>query len=162
MSCFVRTDASNFFVSHILIRRASSILQRNTTQYGPLNALDTHNRSSCWNSEGTAESNNGCWFLVDFGRPVKPDELKIQFQAGFCAETCSIYCKHTNNDEWILIDDTVEFDDVHELQTLPLNSTDSTTTRAIKLQFDDTTDFYGRVTIYRLEVWGRECGNETS
>lgn len=135
-------------------------------QYGPRNALDTKNSSSCWNSEGTAEhkegrEDDGCWFIVDFGRTVQPDELRIQFQAGFCAETCSVSFKNNEQDEWVLADNTVEFDDVHDLQTHSLQVKDSTTT-AIKLDFDDATDFYGRITIYRLEVWGRECGVESS
>lgn len=127
--------------------------------------MDITNSSSCWNSEGTAEGRgDGCWFIVDFRRAVQPDELRIQFQAGFCAETCAVYFKN-KRDEWILADNTIEFDDVHDVQTHSLQVKDlaSTTTNAIKLEFDDATDFYGRVTIYRLEVWGRECGeNESS
>lgn len=133
-------------------------MQRNAKQYGPLNALDTGNSSSCWNSEGTAEGrNDGCWFIVDFGRAVQPEELRIQFQAGFCAETCSVYFKN-NNEEWVLADNSLEFDDIHDLQThsLQVKGSSTITTKAIKLDFDDATDFYGRVTIYRLEVWGSE------
>jgi hypothetical protein len=117
------------------------------------------NSSSCWNSEGTAEQkgrDEGCWFIVDFGRTVQPDEIRIQFQAGFCAETCSVYVKN-DNEEWIIADDTLEFNNVHELQTRSLQA-EALTAKAIKLAFDDATDFYGRVTIYRLEVWGREGG----
>jgi hypothetical protein len=105
--------------------------------------------------------NDGCWFIVDFWRAVQPDEIRIQFQAGFCAETCSVYAKN-EKEEWILVDDTLEFDDVHELQTRSLQ-VEKLTTKAIKLTFDDATDFYGRVTIYRLEVWGKEeSGSKSS
>lgn len=69
--------------------------------------------------------------------------------------------KNNEQDQWLLIDDTVEFDDIHELQTHSLEVTDFQT-KAIKLHFDDTNDFYGRVTVYRLEVWGRERGDEDS
>jgi hypothetical protein len=52
----------------------------------------------------------------------------------------------------------IEADDDHELQSFPLSVTDATTTTALKIVFDETTDFYGRVIVYQLEVWGKELG----
>lgn len=39
------------------------------------------------------------------------------------------------------------------------SSSDSMVPRVFKLRFTfrGSTDFYGRVTVYRLEVWGTEC-----
>lgn len=127
--------------------RASSILQKNTKLYGPLNALDSK-ESTCWNSEGIEGSTQ--WFLLDFGRPVEPTEIRLQFQAGFAAEICHIDVKDV---EWEALDE-VEWEDVHEIQTVTLEKTKTCT--AIKLTFSEMTDFYDRVTIYRLEVWGKE------
>lgn len=55
---------------------------------------------------------------------------------------------------WKLLDDGVEWEDAHQVQshTLPR----PVETSALKLVFEDPTDFYERVTIYRLEVWGQE------
>jgi hypothetical protein len=139
------------------------VLQRNVKLYGPMNALDTANGSTCWYSEGTAESDSASttsssWFLIDFKRPVRPTELRIQFQAGFCAESCSVYTKRASS-EWELVDDTLEWEDVHEIQSYKLSDI-STTTTALKLVFDDLTDFYDRLLVYRLEVWGQEGATE--
>jgi len=137
--------------------RASSVLQRNMKLYGPMNALDTDNSSSCWNSEGSVDScsDNSSWFLVDFKRPVQPSEIRIQFQAGFCAASCSIYYNLNSTDEWKILDDTIEWEDIYQMQSYSLPTTDCAIT-ALKLVFSDTTDFYGRITVYRLEVWGKD------
>ena len=50
----------------------------------------------------------------------------------------------------------IEADDDHELQSFPLSVADETT--ALKVVFDETTDFYGRVIVYQLQVWGKEVG----
>ena len=129
------------------------MLQKNAKLYGPMNALNTENSSNCWNSEGTGQSSSKtCWFLVDFNRPVVPTQLRVQFQAGFCAETCRVYSK--SEDGWELLDDTVEWEDSHHLQSHTLPKQVETT--AIRLVLEDPTDFYERVTIYRLEVRGKE------
>lgn len=88
-----------------------------------------------------------------------------------------------NNDnvnEWIQMDEAFEVDDDHEMQSfsLPVASvvvpkdvdgnggtkdvTKETTTTALKLVFDECTDFYGRITIYKLQVWGRKPSTTTS
>ena len=150
------------------------MLQRNTKLYGPMNALDLESDSSCWNSEGSSTTNKkaaaaaaaACWFLLDFQRPVYPTQIRIQFQAGFCAETCAVYEKRveesvedgggtTTCSTWECIDDDIEWEDVHETQTHDLPSSKQATS-ALKLVLDDFTDFYGRVTIYRIEIWGKE------
>jgi len=132
--------------------RASSILQKNSKLYGPANALDTANDSSCWNSEGIEGSTQ--WFLVDFGRTVQPSSVRIQFQAGFVTESCRVEGKLCD-ESWETLDE-VEWEDVHEMQKCALETTKPCT--AVKLVLDDFTDFYGRVTIYKLEIWGKEMG----
>ena len=93
--------------------------------------------------------------MIDFRRPVVAQEIKVQFQAGFCAESCSIYTAKESLSSWELVDDAVEWEDVHELQSYTLPGT-PTAVQALKLVFEDPTDFYERVTIYRMEVWGEE------
>jgi hypothetical protein len=131
--------------------RASSILQKNAKVYGPKHALDIEKSSSCWNSDGTQE--NCQWFVVDFNRPVEPYQVNVQFQAGFSVETCAVALKTSENDAWEPVDE-LEFHDVHEIQTKNLREMKPCT--ALKLTLEDFTDFYGRVTIYRIEVWGKE------
>ena len=157
--------------SDILRFRASSVLQRNLKVYGPKHALDYDNPSTCWNSDGTLAGEGGgnsnnkspktTSFIIDFGRVVQPHELRIQFQAGFAAEQIHVYQQGVGedggNNEWQSILE-LEAEDDHELQTFPLES--SSTCESLKLDFEEFTDFYGRVTIYQLQVWGYEQHKE--
>lgn len=182
---------------------ASSVMQKNTKLYGPMNALvppvssssryDPHktknnSSSSSWNSEGNCAGET--YLLVQFARPVQPTVVKLQFQAGFSAQICHVWAVDaavvgasnddtTTNDTTTttgqeekppppptiasLLWDEIELEDVHELQESQLGecSNDSDNTRiesvqGLKLVFQDFTDFYGRVILYRLEIWGHE------
>jgi Sad1 / UNC-like C-terminal len=143
--------------------RASSVQHRNMKEYGPMNALRTENGSSCWYSDGDSDSAANSIqqksLVIDFKRTVRPHAVKIQFQAGFSAATCQLQIRQTKNQSgWERLDD-LELQDVHRLQSFSLQPTDKESD-AIQLILDDFTDFYGRVMIYRLEVWGKECENE--
>jgi hypothetical protein len=122
--------------------------------YGPKNALDIDNDSNCWNSEGIEGATQ--YFELDFGRMTRPQELRIQFQAGFFAQSCSVQV--VDDSEQYQTVQTIEFDDVHSIQIERL-SLDATTNK-LRLVFDDFTDFYGRLIVYRIEVWGDEGSAE--
>uniref|UniRef100_A0A7S3LFT3 F5/8 type C domain-containing protein n=1 Tax=Amphora coffeiformis TaxID=265554 RepID=A0A7S3LFT3_9STRA len=161
--------------------RASSILQRNAKVYGPTNAL--RDDSSSWNSEGGDDDDDddgSHWFRIDFGRPVQPTRVGVQFQAGFCAQQGRIECNIGTDDddvdknnntksEWVSAIDNkdessamVEWDDVHELQMIPLRR-DIQPCTSLRLVLEDCTDFYGRVILYQVQVWGKErCTTTTT
>jgi hypothetical protein len=133
-------------------------LQKNGKLYGPAHALDTDTPSSCWNSEGNQGDTH--WLSIDFGRTVCIQQVKVMFQAGFAAESCLLQVPPTDGGSGVKWETAqeLEFEDTYELQTESITETDANgyTTKAIKLVFQDFTDFYGRVTIYRLEIWGNE------
>jgi len=133
--------------------RASSILQKNTKLYGPMNALKTEEESSCWNSDSCHDDQQQ-YLLLDFRRPVYVQTLKIEFQAGFIAETCAVQLQ-TSDKTWIDLEE-LELEDNHDMQEFAL-AKETTMGTALKLVFEEFTDFYGRVTIYRIEVWGKEA-----
>jgi hypothetical protein len=110
-----------------------------------MNALDIENGTSCWNSD-QGESQ---FYTLYFSRLIEVQDLKIQFQAGFSAEHCIVEAKVDG--VWRLIDE-LEPEDVLQIQSFPLK----TRCDAVKLSFHEFTDFYGRITIYRIEVWGKE------
>lgn len=114
-----------------------------------MNALDVENGSSSWNSEGNTKSETT--LTVHFGRPVIPVTLKLQFQAGFSAESCAVYAEGATT----MLLNELELSDVHEVQTYEL-SNKQLPSNSLKLVLDDFCDFYGRVILYRLEVWGHE------
>lgn len=131
--------------------RASSVLQRNTKLYGPKNALDLESDSTCWNSEGI-EGSSSHYFELDFLQPIRLQELRLQFQAGFVARSCRVHVTQEGQFEEV---HTAEFDDVHAVQSRRVATV---TASRVRLVFEDFTDFYGRIIVYRLEVWGEIVG----
>lgn len=114
-----------------------------------MNALDTTNTSSCWNSDSGEDTVH---FVVDFGRRTTVCRVQLQFQAGFVGQVVSVLLLR-DNEKFEQVDEIEPLDN-HGLQTFDIDS--SKTAIALKLSFSDCTDFYGRVTLYRLEVWGYE------
>ena len=139
------------------LRRASSVLQKNHKLHGPKNVFDYENGTNCWNSEGDPSGKVDCHFIVEFGRLVIPTEVRIQFQAGFSSEEVYVYRLGANSSSFELVEE-LEAEDEHEMQVFPLPVSDEAKagSSALKLEFKEFTDFYGRVTIYQLQVWGYE------
>ena len=145
-----------------------------------MNALTSKNSSSSssWNSEGNCEGDT--YLLIQFARPVLPTTIKFQLQAGFSAQLCRVFAlnattvaacsigsdcedqhaRRTNSASSSLFIDEIELEDVHEMQecTLQMNNKDIRieAVQGLKLVLHDFTDFYGRVILYRLEIWGSE------
>ena len=139
--------------------RASSVLQKNTKLYGPMNVLDLESTTS-WNSEGTSHQDEAHhWFKMDFHRRVRPTECHLQFQAGFVAETCRIEVYRDDDDEWVELTE-VELEDVHETQSFALDLEQPCS--ALRWTFEDFTDFYGRIIVYQLQVKGSEAEERTT
>mmetsp|Transcript_115 Transcript_115/g.301 ORF Transcript_115/g.301 Transcript_115/m.301 type:complete len:160 (+) Transcript_115:199-678(+) len=143
--------------------RASSVLKRNTKLYGPMNALDTTDEVSCWNSDavpsGTSSSDAGpITFTIHFGpnRTVEIDEIRIQFQGGFVAEECTACLSRGGGEDWVEMEEPIEPEDVNDMQAFAIADADRTC-NMLRLSFEGSSDFYGRVTIYKLEVWGSEA-----
>ena len=128
------------------------MLQKNVKLYGPMNALDGSNGSTSWNSEGNSQSETE--LTIHFGRSVIPTSVKLQFQAGFSAETVVMH-----NPQGVMIDE-LELLDIHEIQTHNLMNNDDESFTSINFTLDCFSDFYGRVILYRLEVWGYEIASK--
>lgn len=163
-------------------KSASSILQKKSKLYGPKNAIDINNTTSSWNSEGIVTNNNGNnddedgnnqrqYLLVNFGTgSVRPKLIKLQFQAGFGCELCKLYFyNNTDNTTSSAPVHCMEFEahDIHDIQIFDLlklssntdnninNSDDATIIcTSMKLEFHNLVDFYGRIIVYKLEIWG--------
>ncbi len=143
--------------------RASSVLNKNK-MYAANNALDITNESTCWNSDGQADGNAEHSFIVTFHRNVSVSSISLQFQGGFVAEECDFYISTTktvdNKIEWKEIGDAyIEPEDVNTIQKFDLEECEECNDGvldcdAIKLVFKASTDFYGRVILYKLEVHG--------
>lgn len=119
--------------------------------YSPKHALDTDNPSSCFNSD-SPKNDKPITFTILFNnnRTVTPQKIKIQFQGGFVAEEFTVSCLPEENENMF----SFEAEDTNEMQEFEFD--EEFTCSLLRLQFDNSTDFYGRITIYRIEVWGFE------
>mmetsp|Transcript_17109 Transcript_17109/g.25924 ORF Transcript_17109/g.25924 Transcript_17109/m.25924 type:complete len:145 (+) Transcript_17109:235-669(+) len=129
--------------------RASTVLQKNNKLYGAQNAL-MDNDSNCWNSD---QGEKQC-FIVKFGRSVSAKKISIEFQAGFSSEFIRVFCKKADGSMWEESDE-FEPEDSLELQTFQLPAMVECT--ELRIDFEDCRDFYGRITVYRIQVWGSKA-----
>jgi hypothetical protein len=131
--------------------RATSTLDRNRKLYGAANMLST-DLSSCWNSaQGSPQQ-----VQVLFHRAVDVSNICVMFQGGFVGQDVQVHVKKAedNASQWEQADVDVDPEDSNDLQEFPcsLNQVE-----AIALTFQRSTDFYGRVVVYRLDVRGIEA-----
>ncbi|KAF9155650.1 Nuclear receptor 2C2-associated protein [Linnemannia schmuckeri] len=126
--------------------KVSSVLNRETTLYGK-QFLTDNSEETCWNSEaGTPQ-----FIVIDFGRKVNIDTFQLMFQGGFVGKTCQVLA-WTDASEFV---DMMRFypEDINPLQ---IKSERQTTSR-VKIVFESSTDFFGRITVYKLDIIGQDA-----
>jgi hypothetical protein len=142
-------------------------LNGNAKLYGANNALDTENESNSWYSDGQADGNTEHSYIVDFHRDVKIKSISLLFQGGFVSEECQFYTGRRKIDNdlstlivWTEIEDAyIEPENTNKLQDFDMeevSNQDDLNCLAIKLVFHSSTDFYGRVVLYKIMVHGEE------
>lgn len=139
-------------------RRASSTWKHDTRKFGPLNALN-NNTEDAWKSAQSEESDPLAYFEIDFHRPVQVSELRLQFQGGFVGMDCIVYQKNDETTDWEECEDLfIDPIDSNEVQTFESDADDAMSGKcsSLRIEFGRSTDFYGRIVIYSLEVWGAE------
>lgn len=143
--------------------RSTSILQKNTKLYGPMNAIDLSNKSSCWNSDGTMNGDTCISFILDFHRVVFIKELRLQFQGGFAAKELNLFTILEDPDnvsvQWRQMkEDAFEPHDSNDMQIFSLFQEEAFWKQctSLRIDFNSSTDFYGRITLYQIQVWGEE------
>ncbi|ORY68161.1 nuclear receptor 2C2-associated protein-like protein [Neocallimastix californiae] len=128
---------------HEPIIKVSSTYQRDVKNFGKQFMTDNDDET-CWNSDqGSPQS-----ILINFEEnEVCPKTLLCMFQGGFAGKECEI--KGFINDSWETI---TEFfpEDSNTLQIFPLNVTEPCS--KFKIVFKTSTDFYGRIIIYKLDL----------
>ncbi|KAF9216391.1 Nuclear receptor 2C2-associated protein [Podila verticillata] len=130
--------------------KVSSVLNRETTLYGK-QFLTDDSEETCWNSEaGTPQ-----FIVVDFGRQVNIDTIQLMFQGGFVGKTCQV---QRWTDEGTFVDMTRFYpDDINPLQSFSVAEADRHTSSRIKIIFESSTDFFGRITVYKLDILGQDA-----
>ncbi|XP_013389358.1 nuclear receptor 2C2-associated protein [Lingula anatina] len=127
--------------------RVSSVLNRDVKQFGKKFLLDGDDET-CWNSDQGSPQ----WVLLEFSKQVVIEELHIQFQGGFAGKECHVEVASIKSDEFTELTKIFP-EDSNKLQVFTL--TPAPPVSKLRIVFTSSTDFYGRITIYKLDVIGR-------
>eukprot|EP01094_Clydonella_sp_ATCC50884_P025213 TRINITY_DN6547_c0_g1_i1.p1 TRINITY_DN6547_c0_g1~~TRINITY_DN6547_c0_g1_i1.p1 ORF type:complete len:159 (-),score=49.57 TRINITY_DN6547_c0_g1_i1:92-568(-) len=129
--------------------KVSSVLNRNNKDYGKKNMFDG-TVDSCWNSD------QGCpqYVRIKFGSAVNISRLELMFQGGFVGKECRVEAVSESGSAFLPIT-TIYPEDINRLQTFDVPVAHASELRLI---FEQSTDFFGRVTIYQLRVMGERLG----
>ncbi|KAI8334228.1 galactose-binding domain-like protein [Chlamydoabsidia padenii] len=128
--------------------KVSSVLNRDTTSFGKQHLIDG-TEETCWNSEQGLPQH----ILVDFGTPAVLHTIHLTFQGGFVGKTCVALGstpEQPNNYNVSLA--TFYPQDINPMQSFPI--TCDQPIQRLKLVFEESTDFYGRITVYKFDVLG--------
>nr|XP_020669941.1 nuclear receptor 2C2-associated protein [Pogona vitticeps] len=128
------------------VSRVSSVLNREAKQFGKKYMFDG-NEETCWNSDQGSTQ----WLTLEFPQPVQVSRIQIQFQGGFSSRKCVV--QGGRKGEGLL--PVAEFypEDTNSLQTFPLGEVQL---EKLKITFENSTDFFGRIVIYQLDVLGEK------
>ncbi|KAF5352391.1 hypothetical protein D9756_005801 [Leucocoprinus leucothites] len=111
---------------------------------------------TCWTSQqGLPQS-----IQLMFADSVLPQRVSLVFQGGFVGTRCSVWILDSadSTQEWRVFTNIYP-EDVNRRQTFDLQPIDSCVkiddgVQAIKFLFEESSDFFGRITIYDLKVEG--------
>lgn len=119
--------------------RVSSVLNRNAKQFGKHYMLDEQ-EDTCWNSDQGSPQ----WIYLKFPKPLVVREIRLQFQGGFVGKECYIEIEEEKYPFYP--------EDNNAFQIFKFNQNNLTDT--LKIIFNSSTDFFGRITVYKLDVIG--------
>lgn len=128
------------------LSRVSSVLNREVKQFGKKCMFDG-NEETCWNSDqGSIQ-----WLMLEFPQTVKVSQIQIQFQGGFGSRKCVLQGGRKGEE----LSQMVEFypEDTNSLQSFLLQEV---VLDKMKINFENSTDFFGRIIVYRFDVLGEK------
>ncbi|XP_071512029.1 nuclear receptor 2C2-associated protein-like [Diadema antillarum] len=125
--------------------RVSSVLNRDVKQFGKKFLFD-NNEETCWNSDQGKPQ----WVYVEFQEPSHLKELHLQFQGGFASKTCWVEGSLQGDDASKVMDFYPKDDNTLQIFHFP----DGTRASSVKIVFAESTDFFGRITLYKLDILG--------
>ncbi|NXS61159.1 NR2CA protein, partial [Brachypteracias leptosomus] len=129
--------------------RVSSVLNRDVKQFGKQHMFDS-SEETCWNSDqGRCQ-----WVTLDFPSTVKVSQLHIQFQGGFSSRLCTLEgCRA--GEELVKISALYPQDtNAMQISFHAPFQVEETVLDKLKITFEDSTDFFGRVVVYHLGLLG--------
>lgn len=83
------------------------------------------------------------------------ESVVFQFQGGFVGKKCVIVGSAAESPNDYSVDiDTLYPEDINPTQTFHVNPTIAL--KRVKIIFEESTDFYGRITVYKLDILGKQ------
>lgn len=126
--------------------RVSSVLNDDSRAYGRQHLLDDRD-DTCWNSAAGAEQ----YVLVQLEGPAAVHQVQLMFQGGFVAQQCDL-CSRDGDGPWATAASFYPADS----NALQAFSVDTPAAASWALFFRQPTDFFGRITLYRLHLLSRQ------
>jgi len=135
--------------------KASSVLNK-SAEFASKHMFDG-SVETCWNSDQGSPQ----FVSFDFEPSrVLLSEVRLMFQGGFVGQDAVIEVGEDNVASLRPISKLELIEDCNRLQSFSLNASSqqqqqpATGSRFVRITFPSSTDFYGRITVYRLELWG--------
>nr|XP_018908482.1 PREDICTED: nuclear receptor 2C2-associated protein isoform X2 [Bemisia tabaci] len=105
-----------------------------------------NNEETCWNSDQGLPQ----WIQLDFEKEETVTHLQIQFQGGFVGNECNF---ELSSGQVVSLREPFYPEDVNTIQTFNLSK--PTSCNSLKIVFNKSTDFFGRIVIYKLVVFNK-------
>lgn len=91
--------------------------------------------------------------LLDFGTPASVETIQFTFQGGFAGKKCvALGSLSSSPNEYNVEIGAFYPEDINSMQTFQF--TPSQPVQRLKVVFEESTDFYGRITVYKFQVLG--------
>ncbi|KAF7244534.1 hypothetical protein EG68_09936 [Paragonimus skrjabini miyazakii] len=125
----------------------SSVLNKDSKQYGKAHLFDG-NPETCWNSDHGSPQ----WIQIHLQSPVRLAAIRVQFQGGFSGLDTSLEAWNDEHTTGLVRNEVLSLfpKDNHLIQTFPVQFSEPYS--HYRLVFHSSTDFYGRITVYHLEL----------
>lgn len=126
--------------------KVSSVLNRNIKEFGKKHLFDGC-EETCWNSDQGSPQ----FITITLNKVKTVNALKLQFQGGFVGKDCEI-TSITEKEDSLAAAVSFYPQDKNSDQIIHLSK--SLTGDKFKIIFSNSTDFFGRITLYKLELLG--------
>lgn len=89
------------------------------------------------------------WILITFDEAIKVNSFSFQFQGGFAGKKCSVSLEDQGGR--VVHEEQFYPDDINAKQSFDLSATVDSV-KKVKFSFEGSTDFFGRIIVYNLEL----------
>ncbi|KAF8499221.1 galactose-binding domain-like protein, partial [Russula emetica] len=118
------------------------------------------NPETCWTSQQAHIITQGLpqYIQLLFPSPVIPRHISLTFQGGFVGTACIVTTRSQDATSWQELT-RIYPEDVNRAQVFDLTAGEPV--KGIKLLFEESSDFFGRITVYNLMIEGQIWSDES-